>query len=558
MPKVKIDGFEVEVPDGTTILNAARQIGGDIVPPAMCYYSTLQGSGGKCRTCLVQVTKGSEKDPRPMPKLVASCQTFVQDGMEVANISSEQVLEARRGVVEFLLLNHPLDCPICDQAGECKLQEFSLEYGKGGSRFRENKVKKPKNVVIGPRVTLDDERCILCSRCIRFMQEIAKDDCLGFVNRGSYSTLTVAPGRQLDSNYSLNTVDICPVGALTSSDFRFKMRVWFLKETKTIDVHCGTGSNIVIGSREGVVYRITPRDNDDVNQCWLPDSHRLDFQWLHDPERLAHPMLRTDRAQTTHTRVTWALAIQEAARRLQSSAPGGTAVVASARLTNEELFLAARLASRTGAKLTDVVPRWGEPDGILIAADRNPNTNGARLLGLCGDQPGERLKDIVQGVRGGAIRSLVVLGEDPATLGLSPEDLAKLDTLILTDILPHPGMAAADIVLPSAAWAEKRGSMFNIKGRLQRLNQAIPAPGDARPDYEILADLLAALGEQPELTSIEDVFRVMGAATPQLDGLSLSKIGDLGIQLLDIPEAWQRPPVGAQLAERSATPIAAA
>src|SRR5271165_886133 len=230
--KVTIDNITIDVPAGTTILNAARMIGGDVTPPAMCYYSKLQGSGGKCRTCLVEVSKGSEKDPRPMPKLVASCRTTVMDGMEVKNITSDKVTDARNGVVEFLLFNHPLDCPICDQAGECHLQEYSVEFGTSGSRFLDEKVKKPKRVELGPRVTLDDERCILCSRCIRFMKEVAHDDVLGFVSRGSLTYLTAHPGKLLDSNYSLNTVDICPVGALTSTDFRFKMRVWFLKETK--------------------------------------------------------------------------------------------------------------------------------------------------------------------------------------------------------------------------------------------------------------------------------------------------------------------------------------
>ena len=193
--------------------------------------------------------------------------------------------------MEFLLINHPLDCPICDQAGECRLQEFSVEYGNAESRFLENKVKKPKNVELGPRVTLDDERCILCSRCIRFCQEIAKDDVLGFVDRGSHSVLTAHPGKRLENNYSLNTVDICPVGALTSSDFRFKMRVWFLKETKSFCTSCATGCNTIIGTREDVIYRQTPRENDAVNSSWMCDYGRLNFDYLQSEKRLLEPKI---------------------------------------------------------------------------------------------------------------------------------------------------------------------------------------------------------------------------------------------------------------------------
>ena len=180
--------------------------------------------------------------------------------------------------MEFLLINHPLDCPICDQAGECKLQEYSVDYGQSASRFVEPKVHKPKPVDLGPRIVLDDERCILCSRCIRFTNDIAGDDALGIVDRGSYNTLTAYPGKAFDNNYTLNTVDICPVGALTSKDFRFQMRVWFLKETKSVCTSCATGCNIIIGSREEKIYRYEPRENDAVNSCWMCDYGRLEFQ----------------------------------------------------------------------------------------------------------------------------------------------------------------------------------------------------------------------------------------------------------------------------------------
>ena len=258
MPKVKIDNFEVEVPDGTTILNAARQIGGDIVPPAMCYYSTLKGSGGKCRTCLVKVTKGSEKDPRPMPKLVASCQTTVMDGMEVANITSDEVLNARRGVVEFLLINHPLDCPICDQAGECHLQDLSFEHGLAGTRYEFERRTFDK-IDIGPYIKLHMTRCILCYRCVFVAQQLTPERVHGIIGRGDHAEISTYIEKAIDNDFSGNVIDVCPVGALTDRTFRFKSRVWFLNP---MDAHrdCPTCSGkAVVWMYGNEIYRVTAR-----------------------------------------------------------------------------------------------------------------------------------------------------------------------------------------------------------------------------------------------------------------------------------------------------------
>jgi len=423
--------------------------------------------------------------------------------------------------MEFLLINHPLDCPICDQAGECRLQEFSVEYGKGESRFLEEKVKKPKRVDIGPRIVLDDERCILCSRCVRFMQEIAHDDVFGFVNRGSHTTLTVYPGRLLDNNYSLNTVDICPVGALTSKDFRFSMRVWFLRETKSIDVNCGNGTNILIGSRENIIYRITPRENDFVNSCWMPDNHRLNFHYVNSEERLKEPIIKGDDLPAS-----WPRAIQAAAKQLKSN-PKATAMIASARMTNEELFLARRLAKTLTIELFDVLPRPQKGDGFLISEDGNPNTTGAKLIGVATG----RLREIASGVSNGTIKSLLVLGEDALECGVSETDLEKLDSLVVTAILTDRTAANATVLLPAASWAEKRGSMINLKGRLQRLNQAISSPGGARDDWEILRDLIQAVSGSNGIYTIDELFKQIAAEFSALEGLSLSRVGDLGLDL---------------------------
>jgi len=231
--KVTIDGITVEVEPGTSILNAARQIGGDIVPPAMCYYSKLEGSGGKCRTCLVKVSKGSEKDPRPMPKLVASCRTGVMDGMEVQNITSAEVIEARKGVVEILLINHPLDCPVCDQAGECHLQDLSYEHGVADTRYEFDR-RTFEKIDIGDKIQLHMTRCILCYRCVYVADQITDNRVHGILGRGDASEISTYIEKAIENDFSGNVIDVCPVGALTDKTFRFKNRVWF---TKPVDAH---------------------------------------------------------------------------------------------------------------------------------------------------------------------------------------------------------------------------------------------------------------------------------------------------------------------------------
>jgi NADH-quinone oxidoreductase subunit G len=544
---VQIDGTWMQFPKGTRLIEACGRANKFI--PRYCYHPKLS-SPGNCRMCLIEMGMprlGPDRKPllgadgRPeiawIPRPQISCAQDVAEGMAIRT-DSPMVRECRQGVMEFLLINHPLDCPICDQAGECRLQEFSVEYGKAGSRFLDRKVKKPKNVELGPRVTLDAERCVLCSRCIRFMQEVAHDDVLGFVDRGSYSTIACHPDRILDSNYSLNTVDICPVGALTSTDFRFKMRVWFLKETKTIDVNDGLGSNITIGAREGTIYRITPRENNDVNGVWLPDSHRLNFKYVGDPRRLKTPMVKGQP-------VDWRTAIRIAAQVLKAQTSESIAMIVSARMTNEELFLATQLIEALEIeKQHDVLPRLGTADGIMIPADRNPNTTGAKLLGLCGSRPGARCKRLAEGIKSGKVTALVCLGEDATKVGVDEADLERL-TVIALDILPNKTTAHATVLLPGSAWVEKRGSMLNIHGRLQRLNRAVVAPGRARDDWEILRDLVLAiaptgkelLARLAAVNSIEELFALMAQDHREFAGHSLSRIGDLGVPLVAVKPA---------------------
>ena len=534
---VQIDGVWHQFPKGTRVIEACSQANKFI--PRYCYHPKLS-SPGNCRMCLIEMgmpKMGPDRKPeigpdgKPLinwiPRPQISCAQDVAEGMGIRT-DSPMVQECRQGVMEFLLINHPLDCPICDQAGECELQEFSVEYGNAGSRFVEEKVKKPKHVELGPRVTLDDERCILCSRCVRFMKEVAQDDVLGFASRGSDSYLTAHPGKRLDSNYSLNTVDICPVGALTNTDFRFKMRVWFLKETKSICTDCATGCNTIIGTRQDVIYRQTPRQNDAVNSDWMCDRGRLDFHYVNSEDRLKHPQIRE---KDELTEASWTSALAKAGQELKQFEKNEIAVLASARATNEELWLTGKLIEAVDTHFYDVVPRLGEADHLLVSADRNPNTHGAQLLNITGEEPGVNLPAIADGIRSGAIKAVVALGEDLAQIGLSVAEIQKLSSLIAVSILPNETTRHATVVLPSFAFAEKRGSMINGKHRLQRLNRAIKEPGEARDDWEIMRDLIQPLTGSNGIYLIEDVFRQMADAIPALKGLTLSRISDLGVDL---------------------------
>jgi len=544
--KVKVDGREVEVPRTapdpitgkpipTTMIQACAAANIDV--PHYCYHPKLPVAGN-CRMCLVEFgTPALGPDRRPVmnpdgtPKMAKSprpaiaCATPISPGMEIYT-STPAVKQMREGVLEFLLINHPLDCPICDQAGECKLQEYSVEYGKAESRFIEPKVHKPKAVDLGPRIVLDDERCILCTRCIRFTRDIAGDDALGIVNRGSYSTLTAYPGRQFDNNYTLNTVDICPVGALTSKDFRFQMRVWFLKETRSICTSCATGCNITVGSREGRIYRYEPRENDAVNACWMCDYGRLNYKWIHREDRLTQ--VQSPKSRVQGRPATWAGALAEISELLARAPQGSVAIIASARQTNEELYLLKKLADKLGAA-TDSIPRSGEGDKLLLNADRNPNAQGARLTGICSAAMGGRIAEMARAIEKGTVRTLLVFGEDVVKHGLGAGLLGKLETLIVSDILPNETTKLAHYLLPGCAHVEKRGTFTNAKGRVQKFMKAIEPRGDARPEWEFLHELVSRVTGQQGDANLEGLFNRMAKEVPAFNGLAWAGLGNTGV-----------------------------
>ena len=496
---INLNGKEVEVPGGINAIEAAALHGKEI--PHYCYHSHLSVAGN-CRMCLIEMgtpmrdrATGDailEEDGSPkigwVPKPVIGCATNVSPGMHLRT-ESEKVKGCQEGIMEFLLVNHPLDCPICDQAGECRLQEFATDYGRGYSRYVERKNVKPKRTRLGPRVTLDDERCILCSRCIRFSQEVAKDDVLGFVDRGSFSTLTCFPGKELANNYSLNTVDICPVGALTSTDFRFKMRVWFLKESPSICAESSAGCNTLVSSREGVIHRITPRRNDLVNDSWMTDSGRMLYKSVKSEDRLLHSQIDGEKASSSD-------AIERAGEILKGKKLG---IVASARSTVEELFLIKQLAASTDAKVF-LRGHFGEDDGILLSADRTPNLRGALATELIEQYPTDHLKDLGDSMDHGDVDALLVFSEDLEESGLSESQMNV--PIVYVGTHQNSSVNAANVVLPALTVFEKSGSFINRSFMLQSFKQAVPGPAGILADTQLIAELHHRLSDEDKPSTV--------------------------------------------------------
>lgn len=506
---LSIDGREVKVAKGTNVLEAARQAGIEI--SYFCYHPGLS-SPAVCRQCLVEVSGA--------PKLVPSCYTPVAEGMKVVT-NSEKVLLARQQMLEFTLVNHPVDCPICDKAGECTLQRLYFDWDAKMSRVQVEKVHKPKRVDVGPHIVLDAERCILCTRCIRVCDEVAGVHQLEMANRGDREVLSVAPGQRLDNPYSLNTVDVCPVGALTSKDFRFTLRAWELMMTPSICNGCATGCNIEIHHREGRIYRLVPRHNPDVNKYWMCDEGRFTYKDVHE-DRLATPTVEGLPA-------TWEGALSAAAERLRRTLDADRAavgVVLSAGHTNEDNWVLLRLA-REFLRLERVYVGGKRPvpereDRILRSADVNPNTAGARAIAA--HVPGEAggvgtgavagLGVLEADLAAGALRGLLVLGSDTA---LSEEAMARARELeALVVIAAHErGLAPfAHVALPAADWAEVHGTITNRDGRVQRLRAAFAPRGLGRPAWDVVMRLAQALGATIQYPYPRAIFEELKANVP--------------------------------------------
>jgi NADH-quinone oxidoreductase subunit G len=464
MPKIKINGRELEVAEGITILEAALSNG--IYIPHFCYHPHLPISGN-CRMCLVDVKPGP-------PKLSISCATIVAEGMEIET-ENEKVRAARAAVMEFILKNHPLDCPICDQAGECVLHEYYMKYDLKPSRLfsPEDKVKKQKRRRLGKNVVLDSERCILCTRCIRFVRNVSGDESLAMVKRSDKMEITTFPGKTVDNPYSLCLTDVCPVGAWTSADFRFKQRVWFLKPSASICPHCSRGCSIWIDHRHEEAFRIRPRVNLQVNKSWACDEGRLNYHLIND-DRLTVPLLNKGDGQKE---ASWKEALK-AAGELMAEAEENLSVIVSASLSLEEGNALLSMQETLGAK---VMLNTGEPgweDNILRQSDRNANTKGLTDLGI--------KEPVDTGLDDSAV--LVVF----ETLGSAPLPEGIPAPAIVISPSVTPAVKAAKVALPAASYAETAGTVVNFMGLSQSYSPALKPKGQALSHAEIIGKLSAA------------------------------------------------------------------
>ncbi|HEV8586388.1 MAG TPA: 2Fe-2S iron-sulfur cluster-binding protein [Methylomirabilota bacterium] len=522
MPKLTIDGKEIEVPAGTNLIEAARRLGIEV--PHYCYHPGLS-IAGQCRLCMVDI----EKTPRPS----IACNTQATDGM-VVHTQTDRVKDTRRSIMEFHLINHPLDCPVCDQAGECWLQIYYMKHGLYDPRMTDEKVHKPKAVPLGPHVMLDAERCILCSRCVRFCDEITGTGELGIFARGDHSEIGLFPGHDLENNYSGNVVDICPVGALTDRDFRFQVRVWYLDTTKSICPGCARGCNVDVhvnrkrphhaeGRR---VARLKPRFNDAVNAWWICDVGRYGFGAVDDPSRIRF-------ARHRGADVTRDDALGLLAAALRDHAPDEIAILASPDLANEDLVALKRLAEHRGIRqLAFRVPAAAEAgeDDFLLRADRHPNTRGAEAIGLDGDAAA-----ILAAARAGRLKVLWVIQHDLMASGWAAGEVAqafeRAGTVIFTGTNDNATSALASLVLPLAAWVERDGTFTNFLGRVQRFRAAVEPLGDALATWDLVGRVLAQLGGTPAGARAELWFRELAARVPAFAGLTYQAIGDGGAML---------------------------
>lgn len=509
MVKIKIDDKEIDVPQGTTVLQAAKANKIDI--PYFCYHSKLS-IAGNCRMCLVQV-KGQNKP-------VISCREQVREGLEI-DTKSPEVKKMQRGVLEFILVNHPLDCPICDQSGECVLQDNYFKYSKSSSRLEDQKIHKPKDKPLGPLVTLDDERCIVCTRCIRFCDEIAKTHELCVSQRGGHSEVTTYPGKALKNPYSLCTVDICPVGALTSTDFRFKKRVWFLKTAKSVCTHCATGCNIKMDWDDASVYRYRPRENEAVNQCWMCDEGRLSYKSINDATRVLDPSMKKEGKLQ---KVEWSEALQKVLNVCGGSLGDVKVVgVLSAQSTCEENFALYHFI-KNGFKNSKFLATKREVknpshDNFLIDADKNPNTNFLSLLSV-----GPSVGGSEEFPTGGIYFVL-----DHLTETQKEKIIAANPRLVvwMTSNLSESG-TWADVILPKPTFAEQNGTFINRQKRIQKADKAFEPKGHAKPVWETLAELAQRLDKPVSWNSAETVFKTLAESVSALKDLSYLKIGDQG------------------------------
>jgi NADH-quinone oxidoreductase subunit G len=516
--KITIDGKEVVTTKGKTVIQAAADVG--VAIPHYCYHPKLS-IAGNCRMCMVEIEK--------MPKLQIACNTQVAEGMGILT-QSPKVLAVRKAVLEFLLINHPVDCPICDQAGECWLQDYYMQHDRQESRFEVGKVHDRKKTIFGPNVVFDGERCIKCTRCVRFCQEITQTNELAVVNRGDHSTIALFSEQELDNPLSANVVDICPVGALTDRDFRFKVRVWYLEKTPSICPGCSTGCNISVETYQNQIARFKPRINEAVNSHWICDEGRYCFHDLAGGARLTTPLIRQEGGLVP---TDWETALQAVYQGLGSSQP--LAGILSGRNTNEESYLFAKLIKKLSPQAAlEVVYQereLSEVQKILMSPDRSPNFRGARDMGVSNGG----FDSLMQKLVASHFSAAYVVGEDLITSAREPDAvraaLQKLAFLVVQDTRLSETAKLAHVVLPATHFGEKEGTYTNRKGRLQRLNAAVIAPENAMQDAEIFIRLLDAAGEVVDYSTPQEIFAALSADIAGYGKIDYDLIGDQGIEL---------------------------
>jgi NADH-quinone oxidoreductase subunit G len=499
---ITVEGRQVTVPAGTSILEAAKAAG--VLIPHYCYHPGLPVAG-VCRMCLVEVEKA--------PKLAPACATAAADG-QVIHVHSDKALEARKGVLEMLLINHPLDCPICDQAGECELQDYTFQEGRGEGRYREPKRFNPVED-FGGDVVYVANRCILCTRCVRFMDDVAQDPVLNVSERGDRALIGKFEGEDLTHPWAGNVIDLCPVGALLSKDSLNKARAWEMDRSASVCPNCSQGCNMMVETRDNVVVRLRPRPNEDVNKYFMCDHGRLNYRWLNRQDRVDVPHVRNGNGMGP---TDFDGALIAAAKVLSGKR---AYVLASPMLSNEALYLLSRLVKKTGGAGAFRVPQGDEAplpgvQDLSLRRDRAANARGAELFGF------SRSDNPLAALSSGDV--LIVVDEELAGVD-NPNLGAAGAVIVIGTTLPTWAASRTSVVLPIANMAEEEGTFTNLRGRVQRFTQAKSPPGFARQSWWVLADLLSAVGEPASFFLASDVFAALAKDVAPFAGMSYELLG---------------------------------
>ncbi|HMN95796.1 MAG TPA: 2Fe-2S iron-sulfur cluster-binding protein [Phycisphaerales bacterium] len=496
MPQITINGRACSFEKGESILQVALRNGLEI--PHYCWHPALSVVAS-CRICLAEVWAPNPRNDNrlePIPKLLPTCQTPCGEG-QVVYTDSPKSIANQKAVMEYLLINHPVDCPVCDQAGECYLQDYSYQFGRGASRFEEQKNKQPKKD-LGPHVLLYADRCIMCTRCVRFCREVTGTSEITIEGRGSTEQIDVFPGVALDNELSANVVDLCPVGALLDKDFLFQQRVWFLEKTPSIDGITASGDSISVEHANGQVYRIKPRENPLVNRWWISDEIRYGWKFIHDERRLRLPRVRGEAPyDAAEAPLAYEAAYQRAAE-LLGAGRGRVAALLSPMLSCEDAFLLSTMLRgfAADAKLgLGPVPRVGAdktfPGGYVLRAEKAPNARGVRRV-LAAIARGEvpAFDEFLRSLDG--VETVLVTGNYPSDWVLPAlAEALRGRRIVLIDTLPTALVEMAEVVLPGATWVEKAGSFENAEGRLQGFDRAIAPLDFAKSEAQIALDLVA-------------------------------------------------------------------